>query len=213
MLEHDASKSRHVLDRVNDERRRLRTLHRDEVTRKTELEALLVTIDEQRIDALARHRMSGDAKDGELAQELLTRTNTIRQEIADAAAVAARIDGKLREVDLERSHWMQMYRTDFGALLDLQMKNAADEYRERAKEAAEAIVRIAAIQHLMIRYGAGNSNGFWGRAHLPQIVAGDGKVHPAILDAGNREFSASVAQCTDEMLDRLRELGYPVPDR
>lgn len=212
-LEHDASKSRHELNRVNDERQHLRTVHREEVNRKAELEALLEIIEAQRVDALARHRMTGDAKDGELAHQLLTRTKAIRQDIVDSAAVAERIQAKVREIEAEREHRLQIYRTDFGALLDLQMANAADEYRKRAEEAAEAIILIAAIQKLMIRYGAGNSNGFWGQAHLPQIVAGDGRAHPAILDAGNRQFAESVGRRMDEMLDRLRELGYSAPDR
>lgn len=208
-----SSKSRTELSRLKDERARLRGLHNAELEKQAELEAQLQAVEAERIEALAEHRMSGDATLEERAEELLVKATALRQAISDTAAVAARIQARVEALKPEIDNALSAYRTEFGQFLDAQMREAADAYRTQALRLAETITTIAALQQLMIRLGAGNSNGFWSDARLPQIVPGDGRIHSPLLDAATPAFADRVSQRAAELAHELAALGFPAPDR
>jgi hypothetical protein len=208
-----SGESRADLSRLKDERARLRGLHNTEIEKQAEIEAQLQAVEAERIEALADHRVSGDAKRGERAQELLAKASALRQDISDASAVAARIQSKIDALKPEIESAMRSYRVDFGKFLENQMAAIAAEYRDQAEKVAEITVTIAALQAVMVRYGCGNSNGFWGNAHVPQIIPGDGRVHEPFLDAGSRRFGDLVPVRASELINELAEQGFPAPDR
>ncbi|MBI3043585.1 MAG: hypothetical protein HYY78_12265 [Betaproteobacteria bacterium] len=203
-----AQKTIAQIRKVMDERSRLFALRDQELEKLDSLGRRASELDAARVEALTEHRVSADSAAGEKAGGLLKQVAEIRQEMNDADAVAARLDKRAKELDIEIEPLKRMYQGDLGLFLCEVYGRLSEHYEKHAREAGEAVVTIAALHRVMMRYQTGNSNGWDGSLQLPSIVPGQGNTIPPLFAAGSSNFSRAASERMEEIIEQMRAAGF-----
>jgi len=196
------------LGEIMREKSRLAGLRDAELEREKELRAEIARIETERIEAITELRAYGDASHQKRADALLASATALRQQADDAESVANGLQSKIDGMAGEFEALKRQYRVDLGAFLNTAYRRLAERYMEVAPEVADVAMQIAALQNVMMRYLAGNTNGFERRIYLPRIEPGEGKTLMPLLDADTRQFSDGAGARTDAILDELRAAGF-----
>lgn len=199
------------LNELNNRISSLRGLHRQEIEMKEALGERLQTIETQRIDALTAHRISGDESDKLKADELRAEAALLERNVKDNTSVAEVIFGKIKILEAQREEARGRYLNDLGRFFDHKMAQLVERYNQIVPDLTDVLTDIAALYEMMIRYRTGNSNGWWGQAHLPTIKPGDGKVYTPILDAQSNIFQQHVARRVEDLIAAFKEAGDMSP--
>ncbi|WP_347258274.1 hypothetical protein [Methylocaldum sp.] len=207
----DASPAR--LGELLDHRSHLITLRHQEQTQATEWTAELQTLENERLDLLAQLRVESDPDLRARAESLQEEVQALRQRLADAEAIAARLQGRIDAVDRALPEARRAYQSELGQYLDKLYVQYADRYQKAVPEVCEALLMIAAIHRVMMRHLTGNSNGWDRRVYLPQIVPFSGTTLTPHLDGGNQAFAEEAALRTAKVEALLREAGFIHPTR
>jgi hypothetical protein len=190
------------------ERSRLVGLRDEEQGKRGSLGRRLSELEAARLDALTEHRISADEAASTKAAELLAQVAAVRQEMNDAVTLAARLDERAKEVDLKLDPLKRNYQQTLGVYLGEIYRQLVEHYDEHAREAGEAVVQIAALHRVMIRYLAGNTNGWNGALLLPKIDPGNGRTLEPLFDAGSRKFAEAATEHMDAILGEMRAAGF-----
>ncbi|MEW8052089.1 MAG: hypothetical protein AB2809_17150 [Candidatus Thiodiazotropha sp.] len=197
-----------VLQGVREEVRRLRRMRKDELDKAERLVQQLKTLEKERINLLTQSKVEDDKDLLKSADTLLKKINRLERERKDCAGIAEQLALQVDELkpkldELERASLIQL-----GKYLENRMSALVDHYNTIAPEVLQTVLQIRAVQRVMIHYGTGNSNGFQGEIHLPNIVAFDQKTHVPLLDGGSQVFSNSAGEIAETIKQRLFDLGY-----
>jgi len=190
------------------ERSRLRGLEAAETDKLDELSGQLRAMDSERIQALTEYRVSGEAGANERAQTLLKKCSDIGQEIDDARAVAGGIHSRIQALEDELKPLSMQYRRDLGVFLTTIHSRLIDRYNEAAPGVAEIVLHLAAARRVMLRYLAGNSNGWNGEILLPGMRAGDGSAIEPMLDGGGAAFDRDANERTSAIIAEMTAAGF-----
>ncbi len=206
--ETEIEKSVRALDDLLGEKTRLQGVLDGEIRKKESLDEQIQTLESQRIDALTAHRISDDEKDRQRAEELLKQIEQLKQDMADASAIANSIKGKTSALQEKIGSATHEYRIHLGKLFDEQMDLLVEEYNDIASKFARVTIDIDAIYRLMINCGCGNSNGWWRDARAPTIKPRDGRIYPPIMDTTSRDFDAAARARVSELSTMFKEAGF-----
>lgn len=190
------------------ERSRLRGLEAAETDKLDGLSAQLRSMDSERIQALTEYRVSGEAGANARAQTLLKKCSDIGQEVDDARAVAGGIHSRIEALEEDLKPLSVQYRGDLGVFLTTIHSRLIDRYNEAAPGVAEIVLQLAATRRVMMRYLAGNSNGWNGQILLPGMVAGEGKTIEPILDGETRSFDEEANERMSGIVAAMSAAGF-----
>lgn len=190
------------------ERGRLRGLEANETGKLDGLSTQLDALDRERIQALTEFRISGDAGANERAQALLKRCAEIGQEIDDARAVAGGINSRIQALEEQLKSLSRLYRRDLGVFLTTIHSRLIDRYNEAAPGVAEIVLQLAATRRVMMRYLAGNSNGWDGRILLPGMRPEDGNPITPLLDGDSAYFNSEANERMSGIADEMSAAGF-----
>lgn len=107
------------------------------------------------------------------AAEILLMLDAERQAVQDGERVVATLQQRAEAFDEELVTLRLKYTKEVGDLLTGLFEHLAAEYSRQAPALAELILKMSAVQDLMIHYGSGNSNGFERSAYLPTVDCGN----------------------------------------
>lgn len=197
-----------VLQGVRKEVRRLRRMRKDELDKTEQLVKQLKKLEKERIDVLTQSKVEDDKELLKSADAMLKKISRLERERKDCAGIAEQLAFQTDELkpkldELERASLLQL-----GKYLEGRMSALVEHYNTIAPEVAQIVIQIRAVQRVMIHYGTGNSNGFQGEIHLPNIVAFDQKSHIPLLEGSSKVFSNSAGEIAETIKQRLFELGY-----
>ncbi|HPE80998.1 MAG TPA: hypothetical protein PKZ35_13455 [Gammaproteobacteria bacterium] len=187
---------------------RLRGLRDAELDKAEHMVDELKHLEDKRFAALARARIEEDGTFTKEADQLLKAVEQTERARRDAAGVAEKLaheaDGLMPSIEeLERSALISL-----GQFLDGRMKALVDNYQRLAPEIVESVLQIRALQIVMQRYQTGNSNGFHGEIHLPDIVAGDHRTREPLLRGDKPEFTRGADERANLLMSELQKLGH-----
>lgn len=190
------------------ERGQLEGLREGESEKADSLNTQLKDLDSARVEALTDHRVSGGGGASEKAQALLAQSNAVRQELNDIQAVVNGIDRRIADLENQMEPLKRRYQVDMGAFLGDIYHQLAAHYQELAPEVGETLLQIAAVRRVMLRYLAGNTNGWDGRALLPGIQPGEGRYIKPLLDADSSQFANGANERMEEIFKQMRSAGF-----
>lgn len=188
----------------------LRETVTDESGRAERLRVEVRDLEQRRMKALLGERLQLSSNPSDTVQDIDKRLGEATRELADAEGLvqAARemIGGLTESLEVVKRD----VRKVLGGELDRAFEDAALDYMDAARCAAEMAVKVAAIQELMISKGIGNSNGFEPRLYLPAAVPGDGRTLAPLIDSGSREFVALVQAARGALTEGFRSRGFDI---
>jgi len=187
---------------------RLSALRSGELSKEAELEAARLEIEEGRIAALTEFRVSGDKAAKNEADDLLKKITEIVQRKTDCQAIAANIQTRIDALELKKRDLKLAYQRDLGMFLDRVFARTCNHYSSLAPDVAEAAVRMAAVQNVMLRYKAGNSNGFNRRLYLPKVNPGIGASLEALMNADSAAFVDAANQRAEDIIAEMKQAGF-----
>lgn len=191
-----------------NEHQRLVGLRDDEVEKTDSLNARLRELEGGRVEALTEHRVSGDVRAREKASNLLEQANKIREELNDVQAIAGGIERRIADLDGRMEPLKRMYSVAMGAFLNAIYRQLSDRYNQLAPEVSEIVLQIGALRRVMLRYLAGNTNGWDGRVLLPGIEPGEGRYIKPVLDADSADFARAANERMDQIFEQMRSAGF-----
>jgi hypothetical protein len=193
-----------------DEQARVRNVAARERQRKQEVVEQLERLEAERRRALVDARLADPAdpqKEAE-ADALLPDIERVRRELQDTEHVLAESDKRMAALAAQKRTLLSAYAADLGRLLDTRFEEAARDYLEIAPRCIALVARLAAVQETMVRYGAGNSNGFERRCYLPGVRPGYGGQLPALLDSARGDLNAQAEPFHRELAQLLSAAGF-----
>lgn len=196
------------LNEVMAEQRRLGQLKREQDASESRLLEEIRALDAKRIELLTANLVNGEGAKNEETEALAEQIAEKKRQHADASLVAATISKKIDAMNGRRDELKRSYLGELGVFLDGTFKGLATEYDEKARDLADIVLQIGALQQVMMLYKAGNSNGFDRRVYLPKIVAGEGSRRGGILDGDSTEFREGAARHQALIQEQLRSAGF-----
>ncbi|MCU7846696.1 MAG: hypothetical protein KZQ89_01595 [Candidatus Thiodiazotropha sp. (ex Lucinoma kastoroae)] len=197
-----------MLQGVREEIHRLKRMRNSELDKAEHLVKRLKDLEKERIDILTQSKVEEDKELLKSAEIMLKEIDQLERDRKDCVGIAEQLakqaDTLIPKVeDLERASLIQL-----GKYLEDRMSALVDHYHTTAPEVAETVLQIRAVQRVMIHYGTGNSNGFHGEIHLPNIVAFDQKSRVPLMEGESQVFSNTAGELSETIKKKLFELGY-----
>lgn len=204
----DAFEGITAVRRVLGERSRLVELAEAELQRETQIRRDIEEADGRRIRAIADSRVSGSSEADPTLDQIATQRQRLETEMADCKKVAEDLRNRASALDEQLDVAVHMYRGDLGAFLNRMYEGAALQFNASAEETARAAVECISIQKTMIRFLAGNPNGFEQRIFLPRADPGNGRDIKPIIDSAERDFEKRISSRSTEIIELMREAGF-----
>lgn len=162
-------------------------------------------LEKQRITRISLARLEGTAP---FTEDLDEKLQVLRQKIGDAEA----IEGRLAEMADEEARALNRAlfeaRRELAAELDARFAAAAESYNQAAPALIAAAKELIAMRELMIKVGAGNTNGFELAVVLPQARPGDGRTLRPLFSVADSACMHEVKLRSDAIARELEALGF-----
>ncbi len=196
------------LKAMMDEIARLRSLMNAETGKRQTHQDKLDDVQARRIEALTLVRLGVDDSAQARADALDQEAAALRRELRDAQSVADGIQARIATLEADKALLARLYQRDLGHYLDQVFTRLSDHYNTLAPELAEVVLQMAAVQNVMLRYLAGNTNGFDRRILLPAVEPGNGRTLIPLLDGDSNAFFLGASVRSEDIIAELKQAGF-----
>lgn len=135
--------------------------------------------------------------------EITAQIEQIKTQIKDAGDVEREIAAMCALYSGEMQTLRYAARQEVGRLLEQRFSSAAEAYNKHVSAVTPAVLELFALMRLMVKLGAGNSNGFSGVVALPRVQPGCGRTLEPLLWSGDIEFRGRVEARMNELAEEL----------
>ena len=178
---------------------------RDERRSSAEVERAIQSLQQQRVMRIARARLEGTDP---YTEDLDEKVQALQRQIQGAAAVEAELARMAAAEARELNQAVFDARRELAEALDARLAEAAERYNALAQVTAEAAVDLCALRELMIKVGAGNSNGVDIGVMLPRATPGEARAVAPFFAFADRECAAALMRRSDEIAHELTGVGF-----
>jgi len=163
------------------------------------------SLEKQRITRISLARLEG--KDP-FIEDLDEKLKALRQKIEDAEAIEVRLAEMAEEQARALNRARFEARRELAAELDARFAAAAESYNQAAPALIAAARELLAMRELMIKIGAGNTNGFDLAVALPQARPGEGQTLRPLFSVADSTCMVEVKRRSDEIARELEAIGF-----
>lgn len=178
---------------------------RDERRSSAEVEREIQSLQQQRVMRIARARLEGTDP---CTEDLDEKVQALQRQIQGAAAVEAELARMAAAEARELNQAVFDARRELAEALDARLAEAAERYNALAQVTAEAAVDLCALREVMIKVGAGNSNGVDIGVMLPRATPGEARVVAPFFAFADRGCAAALMRRSDEISHELTGVGF-----
>lgn len=178
---------------------------RDERRSSAEVERAIHSLQQQRVTRISLARLEGTDP---YIEDLDEKVQALQRKIQDAAAVEAELARMAAAEARELNQAVFDARRELAEALDARLAEAAERYNALAKATAEAAVDLCALRELMIKVGAGNSNGVDIGVMLPRATPGEARAVAPFFAFADRGCAAALMRRSDEISHELTGVGF-----
>lgn len=176
-----------------------------EHSRAHQVEREIASLKQQRVTRISLARVEGKEP---FTEDLDEKLHVLRSQIEDAAAVEASLAEMAAAEALALNYAVFEARKELSAELDARLAEAAERYNALAQATAKAAVDLCALREVMIKVGAGNSNGVDIGVMLPRATPGEARAVAPFFAFADRECAAALMRRSDEIAHELTSVGF-----
>ena len=141
-------------------------------------------------------------------EDLDEKVQALQRQIQDAVAVETELARMAAAEARELNQAVFDARGELAEALDARLAEAAERYNALAQATAAAAVDLCALRELMIKVGAGNSNGVDIAVMLPRATPGEARAVAPFFAFADRGCAAALMRRSDEISHELAGVGF-----
>lgn len=178
---------------------------RDERRNSAEVEREIQSLQQQRVTRISLARLEGTDP---YTEDLDEKVQALLRQIQDAAAVEAELARMAAAEARDLNQAVFDARRELAEALDARLAEAAERYNALAQATAATATELCALRELMIKVGAGNSNGVDIAVLLPRATPGEARPVAPFFAFADRECAAALIRRSDEIAHELTSVGF-----
>lgn len=178
---------------------------RDERRSSAEVEREIQSLQQQRVTRISLARLEGTDP---YTEDLDEKVQALQRQIQDAGAVQTELARMAAAEARDLNQAVFHARRELSEALDARLAEAAERYNQLAQATAAAAVDLCALRELMIKVGAGNSNGVDIGVMLPRATPGEARVVAPFFAFADRGCAAALMRRRDEIAHELAGVGF-----
>lgn len=194
-----------ALKALQERIQRMNRSARDERRSSADVGREIHSLQQQRVTRISLARLEG--KDP-YTEDLDEKVQALKRQTQDAAAVEAELARMAAAEARDLNQAAFDARRELAEALDARLVETAERYNALAQATAAAAVDLCALRELMIKVGAGNSNGVDIGVMLPRATPGESRPVAPFFAFADRECAAALMRRSDEIAHELTGVGF-----